>query len=77
MMTELVGTFGSIFILISMCFSTKTKKGTILLRALNFIGSIIYVYYGILIDAFNVIFLNVFMVIANLYYIIKEFQNNS
>ena len=76
-MTELVGTFGSIFILISMCFSTKTKKGTILLRTLNFIGSVIYIYYGILIDAFNVIFLNVFMIIANLYYIIKEFQNNS
>ena len=73
-MTELIGTCGSLFILVSMCFSTRTKQGTIALRALNLIGSIVYIYYGILLNAFSVVFLNACMVLVNAHYVFREFK---
>ena len=66
---ETIGTIGSLVVLISMCFKTDTLKGSLIMRVLNLLGSIIFVYYGFMIDGYSVIALNGILAVVNIYYI--------
>ena len=59
--------------LVSMCFNTRTRRGERLMRALNFIGSIMSVVYGIILGpaGFGMILLNGTLVFVNLFYLVK------
>ena len=50
---EILGTIASVFVLISFLM-----KGEIKIRLINIIGALIFVIYGIIINAFSVWFLN-------------------
>ena len=69
----LLGLLASLVVLVSMCFNTRTKRGERLMRALNFVGSIMSVVYGIILGpaGFGMILLNGSLVFVNLYYLIK------
>lgn len=69
----LLGLLASLVVLISMCFNTRTKRGERLMRALNFIGSIMSVVYGIILGpaGFGMILLNGTLVFVNLFYLVK------
>lgn len=70
----LIGLLASVVVLVSMCFNTRTKRGERLMRALNFIGSIMSVVYGIILGpaGFGMILLNGTLVFVNLFYLIKN-----
>ena len=69
----IVGLVASLIVLVSMCFNTRTKRGERLMRALNFIGSIMSVVYGIILGpaGFGMILLNGTLVFVNLFYLVK------
>lgn len=71
--TAIVGLVASLIVLVSMCFNTRTKRGERLMRALNFIGSIMSVVYGIILGpaGFGMILLNGTLVFVNLFYLVK------
>ena len=76
--TAIVGLVASLIVLVSMCFNTRTKRGERLMRALNFIGSIMSVVYGIILGpaGFGMILLNGTLVFVNLFYLIKTDKNS-
>lgn len=63
---EIIGTIGSIVILISF-FMNKENQ----IRLINMIGCIIFITYGLLINAFSVWFLNGTLLIVHIYKLIK------
>ena len=69
----IVGLVASLVVLVSMCFDTSTRKGDLLLRSWNLVGSILSVIYGIILgpEGFGMIILNGTLVFVNLYYLIK------
>lgn len=70
-MIEIVGIIASVFILISMCVKSSNKRGNIIMRIINGLGSVFFIYYGLVLHAYSTAFLNVGAVIVNAYYIIK------
>lgn len=64
---ELLGIVATFLIFISL-----TQSNTIRLRAINTVGSIVFVVYGVLIGAFSVYLLNGVCAVVNVYKIIKE-----
>lgn len=75
MTTELIGILASVIIFISMCFKSDSFVGNILMRSANVIGSIIFIVYGFLLPAYSTAFLNIGMVIINVYHIINMIAN--
>lgn len=75
--SAILGLVASIVVLISMCFNTRTRKGELLMRGLNFIGSVLSVIYGSMLGpaGFGMIVLNGTLVVVNLLYLIKSIQN--
>lgn len=69
----IIGLVASIIVLVSMCFDTSTRKGDILLRSWNLVGSILSVVYGVILgpEGFGMILLNGILVFVNVYYLIK------
>lgn len=74
-MLEIIGLFGSMLVLISMCVKSSDIKGNILMRIINTIGSIIFVYYGFALNAYSTAVLNIGAIIINIYYIIMLIKN--
>lgn len=68
---EIIGTIGSVIVLFSMCFDVEKPIGSFLLRFLNVIGCIVYIYYGFLISSISVLTLNITLLVINAYYICK------
>ena len=68
-----VGLIASLIVLVSMCFDTSTRKGDLLLRSWNLVGSILSVIYGVILgpDGFGMIILNTPLVFVNIDYLIK------
>ena len=78
-MIEIIGIVSTIFILISMLFKTTTLKGSIWMRGLNIVGSIIFVVYGVLLPAISTAVLNGVLVFVNAYHfimLIKEYKKS-
>lgn len=66
---EAIGTLASILVLMSFLFSGEKK-----IRIVNIFGAMLFVIYGILIDAFSVWFLNGALLIVHT---IKLFKGQS
>lgn len=64
---EILGVIASLLVLIS--FSMRKAKD---IRMINILGAIIFVIYGLLINAFSVWFLNGILVFIHIYYLSKE-----
>lgn len=70
MMIEIIGIISTIFILLSMLFTTTTIKGSIFMRSLNIIGSIFFTIYGCLLPAISTSILNGALIIVNSYHLV-------
>lgn len=70
MIIEIVGILATVLILISMLVKTTTLKGSIFMRSVNAIGSVVFVIYGILLPAISTAILNAALIIVNVYYLI-------
>ena len=64
---ELIGTLASIIVLIS--FIVKGEKN---IRLINIIGALMFVVYGLLINAFSIWFLNGMLILIHLYKIKRK-----
>ena len=53
-----------------MLFKTTTVKGSLIMRALNLLGSVIFVIYGCLLPAISTAILNGALVIVNGFHLI-------
>ena len=71
---EVIGIIGSIFIVGCLLFRTTTFKGTMLMRIINTLGSILFVVYGQFIRAYSTAITNLFCTIVNIYYIVREIR---
>ena len=71
MITEVIGFLASIIVIISITFNPQSRKGSICLRSVNLIGSIVFVIYGVLLPAYATVFMNCVAGIINLIYLIK------
>lgn len=61
---------GSVLILISMFYKSTTRRGNILMRIWNLIGSVLFIIYGLCIHSFSTVLLNVIVVPVHLYHIV-------
>ena len=71
MIIELIGIVATVIILISMLFTTTTVKGSIYMRSLNILGSLIFIVYGFLLPAVSTATLNAMLTVINVYHLIK------
>lgn len=76
MIVEIIGIFATLFVVASMCFKTTNIKGSIYMRVLNIIGSLIFVIYGILLPAYSTGILNAVLVGVNTYHLAKLLKSN-
>ena len=72
MLIEIIGTFAAVIVAASMCFKTSTRKGTILLRSVNILGSLLFLVYGLLLPAYSTALLNVAAIVINIYRLTKD-----
>ncbi len=63
---EIVGYLASALVAVSL-----TMRSIIRLRLINLIGAVIFTIYGVLIGAFPVAFVNAFIVLIDLYYLLE------
>ena len=73
---EIIGIVSTLLILFSMLFRTTTLKGDIRMRALNLVGSAVFVVYGCLLPAISTAILNGALVIINTYHLITLLKEN-
>jgi len=66
---ECVGYAASLFVAIS--FLVKKIK---LIRLINIVGCVLFIIYGLIIDAYPIVFMNVLIVIIHLYHLKKLSQ---
>lgn len=74
MNTEIIGIIASVILIVAMSFRSTTPKKNILMRAINIIGSILFVVYGFLIPAYSTAGLNIAIIIVNIVYITLEWR---
>ena len=68
---EFIGIAATLLILVSMCVNTTSYKGSVRMRAINLIGSVVFVVYGSLLPAISTAVLNAALVCVNAYHLIK------
>ena len=64
---ELIGTLASVIILISFIAKGENK-----IRIINIIGALMFIVYGLLINAFSIWFLNGMLILIHLYKIKRK-----
>ena len=72
---EAVGLVATVLLVISLCFNTKTFKGTLCMRVLNLLCSGVWVVYGVLLGLLATFVSNILCVLINLYYLILAVKN--
>lgn len=74
---SIIGLVASIIVLVSMCFNPSTKRGNIMMRSVNLVGSIVSVIYGVLLGPLGagMILLNGVLVFVNAYYLIVTLKH--
>ena len=72
---EIIGLVACILIVMSMIFKTTNIRGTILMRSINLVGSVFFVVYGFLLPAYATAIANAFLIVINVFYIIKEIRD--
>ncbi len=70
MLIEIIGIVATLFVIASMCFKTTSIKGSIIMRSLNIVGSVIFVFYGFLLPAYSTGILNIVLLLVNSYHLI-------
>ena len=70
-MVEILGIVASILIAISMLAKADTLRSKLFMRILNCFGSLAFVVYGLILPAYATAFLNLILVVINIYYIIQ------
>ena len=73
---EIIGITATLFILVSMLFNTLSFRGSLFMRILNIIGSMIFVVYGILLPAISTAVLNGVLIFVNGFHLIKLIKDN-
>lgn len=76
-MIELIGFLASVLVLVSMCVKSSNKRGNIIMRVINGIGSIVFIYYGLALHAYSTAFLNAGAVIVNTYHLIHLIRSKN
>ncbi|MFO7799669.1 GNAT family N-acetyltransferase [Rhodohalobacter sp.] len=66
---EIIGYLASLLVAISLMMSAIVK-----LRIINLLGSLTFTVYGILINAWPVALMNAFIVLVNIYYLVKIYR---
>lgn len=74
-MIELIGIIAAVLILISTMFPTMSFKGSVWLRSINIIGSIVFVVYGILLPAIATAIANAGIIVVNIVHICLLVKN--
>lgn len=64
---ELIGLAGTLFVLLSFLMKDLTK-----VRIINIIGALLFVIYGICINAWSTWILNAILIIIHIIYLIKK-----
>lgn len=64
---ELIGIAGTLFVLLSFLMKDLTK-----VRIINIIGAILFVIYGLLIEALSTWLLNGILVVIHIVYLMRE-----
>ena len=72
---EAVGLVATVLLVISLCFNTKTFKGTLCMRVLNLLCSCVWIVYGVLLGLLATFVSNILCVLINLYYLILAVKN--
>lgn len=72
---EAVGLVATVLLVISLCFNTKTFKGTLCMRVLNLLCSGVWIVYGVLLGLLATFVSNILCVLINLYYLILAVKN--
>ena len=67
---EAIGILATLLILVSMSFKTTSIKGSIWMRTLNIVGSVVFVIYGCLLPAYSTAILNACLVVVNAYHLV-------
>ena len=75
-MIEIIGFFASIIVILSMCISSSNKKGNIIMRIINIIGSALFIYYGFALVAPSTVIVNFGAVVINIIYIVRLTKNS-
>ena len=65
-MTELIGILAGVFVLFSFILTGERK-----IRMVNIFGAVLFVVYGVLIDALSIWLLNGSLIFVHLYYLLK------
>lgn len=73
---EIIGILATLLILVSMSFKTTSVKGSIWMRALNIVGSMVFIVYGCLLPAYSTAILNAALVGVNTYHLIYLIMSN-
>lgn len=73
---ELIGCIASMLIVVSMVFKTSTYKGTIAMRSINAIGSIVFLIYGLILPAYATAIANGALIVINCCHIVKEYKDH-
>lgn len=68
-MYEVLGVLASLIVLLSFVMNGESK-----IRIINIVGALLFVIYGLLINAFSVWFLNGALLIVHIYKLIKLLQ---
>jgi len=76
MLVEVIGIIATLLILVSMLFKTTTIKGSIFMRSLNIVGSIVFTIYGCLLPAISTAILNGILIIVNSWHLILLLKSN-
>ena len=64
---ELIGLAGTLFVLLSFLMKDLTK-----VRIINIIGALLFVIYGICINAWSIWILNAILIIIHIIYLIRK-----
>ena len=74
-MVEIIGIIAAIIILISMVFPTMSFKGSVCMRIINIVGSIVFVIYGIMLPAIATAIANIGILIVNVVHLCVLIKN--
>ncbi len=73
---EAIGIIATLLILVSMLFPTLSYKGSLYMRILNILGSVVFVIYGALLPAISTAVLNGALIIVNSVHLFKLIKDN-
>ena len=71
---ELLGIFATVLLVLSMAWCTRSRKGTIIMRIINFISCILFILYGLLLSAWSTMLSNICICIIDIVWVIKAIK---